>query len=508
MNTLKRSVASLATLSLLIVFSLTGCDTVALDKEQPEQSVSPEAATGSERAIEALLNNTYDRLQGAGRYGQFFMLVPDALADNTQLSPTANSNRYLGYTSNTQGQHLNNWGNSYGGINEANLVLANIVDLNIQLPEENEAAFRNRIRGQALFMRSLEYFDLIRTKAYEPGQEVAPGDIVPAGADVPSGWTPQTGVVIRTEPTDNIDKADPLPRSTTAEVYELLETDLTEAASLLEQAEESGTPQGATEAPVRVSSAAAHGLLARVYLYQGKWAEAEASASAAITAANGFGIAIASGTSETGWDAGSIFRLTMTQGQNATGSTSSLRGLTDETSPSLAFEVIPSEDLVSLFEPSDTRNALLQEATRSGQTFTYARKYIGKVGTYADPIPVMRIEEMYLIRAEARAEQGNIQSGLSDLNEIRTNRGIDAIAFGTGADEVDTTAELVDEVYEERRRELFLEGHRFFDLKRRGLDIPKPQSGSVIEYEDFRILAQLPPVQVQTNDLLVQNPGY
>ena len=67
---------------------------------------------------------------------------------------------------------------------------------------------------------------------------------------------------------------------------------------------------------------------------------------------------------------------------------------------------------------------------------------------------------------------------------------------------------LIDLVFQERRVELNLEGHRFFDFKRRGLAIPKPVPLAAIPYADFRILAPLPQAQVILNPLIKQNPGY
>jgi hypothetical protein len=53
-----------------------------------------------------------------------------------------------------------------------------------------------------------------------------------------------------------------------------------------------------------------------------------------------------------------------------------------------------------------------------------------------------------------------------------------------------------------------LEGHRFFDLKRRGQTITKASLSAVVPYDDFRILAPLPVAQVQLNKNLKQNRGY
>jgi starch-binding outer membrane protein, SusD/RagB family len=77
----------------------------------------------------------------------------------------------------------------------------------------------------------------------------------------------------------------------------------------------------------------------------------------------------------------------------------------------------------------------------------------------------------------------------------------------TALDATTTGAALVNEYFAERRRELAFEGHRLFDFTRRGLDVLKP-AGSVVEFEDFRVLANVPLAETQANVNLLQNPGY
>jgi hypothetical protein len=116
----------------------------------------------------------------------------------------------------------------------------------------------------------------------------------------------------------------------------------------------------------------------------------------------------------------------------------------------------------------------------------------------------MRLSEVYLIRAEARAKQGGakIIDAQSDLSTIRTNRGLAAVS------PITIGQALIDAIFRERRVELNLEGHRFFDFKRRGLAINKPGTLAPIPYSDFRLLGVLPNSQIILNPLLKQNPGY
>jgi hypothetical protein len=69
---------------------------------------------------------------------------------------------------------------------------------------------------------------------------------------------------------------------------------------------------------------------------------------------------------------------------------------------------------------------------------------------------------------------------------------------------------LIDAVARENRMEFLFEGHRFFDLKRRGLDIPKglPGEGTTLPYNDYRVVARIPLYEISANPNIDQNPGY
>ena len=115
---------------------------------------------------------------------------------------------------------------------------------------------------------------------------------------------------------------------------------------------------------------------------------------------------------------------------------------------------------------------------------------------------MLRLSEQYLIRAEARARQGDLIGAKDDLNVIRN-------AAGLGNTTVATDVAIIDAVLRERRVELFTEyGHRFFDLKRYGkvdsiLSVVKPG------WDATDILLPLPETELLVNpNLLPQNPGY
>jgi len=122
-------------------------------------------------------------------------------------------------------------------------------------------------------------------------------------------------------------------------------------------------------------------------------------------------------------------------------------------------------------------------------------------GTTDDNIPLIRLPELYLIKAEAHAELNQFTEALDALETLQTARGL---APFVSSDQ----NEIIDEIIVERRRELHFEGHRFFDLKRRAMDISKQQGATTVPNDDFRILSPLPQSEVDNNPQLNQNPGY
>jgi hypothetical protein len=152
----------------------------------------------------------------------------------------------------------------------------------------------------------------------------------------------------------------------------------------------------------------------------------------------------------------------------------------------------------------------------AGKPFKIVHKYAGTGYTsnnenVAD-IKLMRTAEMYLIRAEARAESGTFtgaNSAESDINALRMAR-ITGYTDQTFASKDAAITAIV----EERFKELAFEGHRFWDLKRRELaidrwasDAPTP-AGLTLPANNFRFILPIPQAEILANTLMEQNPGY
>lgn len=460
---------STKTLVLALVVSavmIAGCDDLL--STEPTEYVGPDVAFENIDGIEAILTSAYNRTQGWGRYGNQLMLAPDVLADNTQQHPIP-SGRYDTESTNTHGAHITFWNNAYNTINDANYVIEGVE----ALEGVNQEA-RDRLRGEALFLRGHTYFDLARTYGYEPGREV-------------DGWS--QSVIIRNEATRDVTDADLRSRSSNEEVYNQAVSDLEEALNLLE-----GNDRGVYFANYE----AAHALLARIHLYLESWEQAVDYATQAM---NLTGVDLvdeetfADNIFEQAPNPESMLELSIDPVEESLGSNDALNAYT---TPAAWFDVLPSDELLALYDEDDVRNSLFAVADDG---HTYILKWTESEGPYTDNVPMVRYPELLLIRAEAHAELGNLEGALDDLGTLQEARGIEPF-------ESSSYQAIIDEILEERRRELAFEGHRWYDLKRRAMDIPKQGDLSTISYDDYRLLPPLPNDEVDNNPDLDQNPGY
>lgn len=456
------------TLILLGLFLVASCDGL-LDTE-PADAVDPAIAQENIQGIEAILTSVYNRLQSEWRFGREVTLGPDVLADNTDQHPTT-SGRYDGMAVNSQGSHITFWNTAYLTINEVNYVISGAEEI-----EGVPQATRDRLRGEGLFQRGHAYFDLARNYGYEPGREV-------------DGFT--ESVIIRTSPTRDLADADLKARSSNTEVYNQALADLEEAAELL-----SDDDRGVYYA----NYAAANALLARIHLYLENWDEAIDYADEAIDAS---GLQLLD-TEEAFMDnpfdqsppnAESIYEINIDPVEESLGSNI---GLCPYTNPRHWHDVIPSQNLLDIFDEDDYRSHLFAEADDG---FPYTLKWNCSTGNVDDNIPVIRLAELYLIKSEAYTELNQLDSALDNLEILQTARGLERF-------ESSSQAEIIEEIMVERRRELNFEGHRFYDLKRRAMDIPKQAGASTVPYNDFRILSSIPQSEADNNPNLNQNPGY
>jgi len=281
-----------------------------------------------------------------------------------------------------------------------------------------------------------------------------------------------------------------LARAPVNEIYWQIENDLKEAQELLKPAYPSAL-RG------RPNKWAATALLARVYLYQKKWQEAEAQAWTVINQ-NEYQLnsdlnkVFLTGNKETIWE------LTGDRGNTTEGVTFI---------PFLFFITPPynlGPSLLNGFEANDKRRTdWVKQVTLNGTTYHYPFKYkIETAEPQKEKSNILRLAEQYLILAEAMTQQDKIGEARNNLNMIRNRAGLDNAT-------VTDKASLQIAIEQERRIEFFTEwGHRWLDLKRTGRadDILAPMKGSNWQTTDK--LWPIPYTEMQLNTALTQNAGY
>lgn len=281
-----------------------------------------------------------------------------------------------------------------------------------------------------------------------------------------------------------------MPRTSVDEIDGQLVTDLLKAKELLK--EDYPFPSKA-----RPNKWTATALLARIYLYKKDWANAELQSTAVINS-NQYSLesnlenVFSQSSNETIWQ--------LTNDNSNTSEGASFVPSTASSRPSYAI----SDFLLSAFEDGDLRKAEWIGANNvRGTVYSFPYKYKVKAATpVTEDYVVLRLAEQYLIRAEARAQQSNIEGAGSDLELIRSRAGLMNVT-------ADTKDSLLSEIQHERQVELFCEwGQRWCDLKRTG-------SADVIlgerkkpGWQPTDSLYPLPANEIMRNAGLIQNPGY
>jgi hypothetical protein len=389
------------------------------------------------------------------------------------------------------------WKIAYKGIFRINILLEKITDADFADQQ------RNIIIGQAKFIRAYIYFDLVRYFG-----------------DVPLATT----VLKLSESVDHI-------RNPVDEVYQLIETDLQEASSLLPSVYTDSKDIG------RVTKGAANAMLAKVYLTRKKYAEAKTSLEAVIGDTEAayqllpnfddvfsldnqnskeiiFAIQYSSGTGGEGHNFMNIF------GPGTPGS---------DVSPGVGAEHNkPTADLIRAYEPGDTRKAAtLSEyiATATDTVNTpYNRKYLVNQNINDSGLdwPVIRFSDVILMYAEVLNELDDLSGAIDQINKIRER------AFGDQLHNFDLSSipdkeNFRTKVLNERRVELAFENHRWFDLVRtdKALEFLQVENRlqdwrtgeTLISFElnmqPYQTLYPIPLDEIEvSNGNLTQNEGY
>jgi starch-binding outer membrane protein, SusD/RagB family len=312
--------------------------------------------------------------------------------------------------------------------------------------------------------------------------------------------------------TTNYQVNNTITRSAPTVIYQQVVSDLADAQNLLPDNFVAPSGGVVTTERVRPNKWAAAALLARVYLYEASWDSAELEATTVINNStlfsldSGLNSVFLANSSEAIWQLQAI-----TPGYNTF---DALYFVLTSTPGSSSLPVALDTSLVSTFEAGDRRLASwVGQFVSGGTTYYYPYKYklnayVGATTAPTEYTMVLRLAEQYLIRAEARAQEGNLQGAAADLNVIRNRAGLGNTVAATQTD-------LLTAIYHERRVELFTEwGHRWFDLKRTGLiNAVMGSPGNFCQLKGGNwnpdwALFPIPATEITLNAKLGQNPGY
>lgn len=408
-----------------IAILLTSCDSFT-EVALPESQLTADAVFEDPITANAAMTDIYTKMRDNGIFTGLFTglsnqlgLYSDELT--SYYNPGSLSFNFGNNSLQASGTEIAQlWNSSYSQIYAANAVIEG-VDHAVFLTEPD----RNQLKGEALFVRALIHFYLVNS----------------------------FGGVLYTK-TTNYAVNRIAHRTAENDALLLVKSDLEQAIALLPELYSS--PER-----VRPNRYAAYAMLARVNLYLHLWDEASNAASAVLNQTDVY-------VWENDLDKIFLKESTTTIWQLMP---AMLGDNTKEAKTFMFFSGPPpssslSPTTLNAFEANDKRKRhWTKMITKGVNSWSHAYKYkaSSNTGSSVEYSIVLRLAEQYLIRAEARAQQGDLVGAKEDLNKIRNTAGLDDTP-------ATSSTEIIAAVLKERQTELFCEfGHRFFDLKRNGL---------------------------------------
>ncbi len=437
---------------LLLITLVFGCDN-NLDIE-PTDTLTPETLLEDPDNLDRLLLGAYAFADN--HHAGEFQTVSELLANEGNLAYWGTIAEFFRFERKevitTNGFIRFLWANSYRSINLCNIVLENL-----ELVEDPDQ--RAQLEGEAKFMRGLLYFEMARYYA------------LPYEA---AGNNSQLGLPIIFDAITNLSQISYPSRASLEEVYAQIISDLQEAYALL-------PPDNG----FRADAYAAQALLARVYLQQGNYAAARDAAHDVLENSDHFlapDLASAFNNESDGIEDVFAWQITTQDGTNDFNTYWATIGFGGR---SQTADVTIEEPFFDLFsEPDDRANFFY-----SGNGTTVSSKWQGQFTN----VPFIRAAEMHLIRAESNFREGS-SLGLAPEDEIN--------ALRARSNAVPITGVTLQDILEERQRELAFEGHRFHDAKR------LKESIDGFPYNAPNLVMPIPQDDIDTNPNMEQNPGY
>jgi hypothetical protein len=312
-----------------------------------------------------------------------------------------------------------------------------------------------------------------------------------------------------------------VPRTPSDSVYAQIISDLNDATAL---------PASYTGADIgRVTSGAAHTLLAKVYVTRKQWGPAQTEIQSVLNGGYGYSLFpnfadVFKKSTKNGVE--HIFSVQYaTNGGEANTTQYLSQSFTSFNTGTYPIDIPSDSSIAALFSDSDTRKAVSFYTSQfnavNGQTVIFHNPYTPYLNKFVDysltPLnnqtisginfPVLRFAEVLLLNAEVLNENngGPTAEAYSAINQVRARAKVPDLTPGLNQ------SDFRDSVFLERRKELIQEGHRWFDLVRQGGQVlvdalkvfPAKQAATLKDS-----LYPIPLTEIQLDPLLTQNPGW
>lgn len=465
------------------VFALGSCQGI-LDKE-PIATLDAGSFFQSEADAVQALNAAYSPLLFNNRNGNFYwafavITADEAITGGDGSRPGLVELDAFTYTPRTE-EFNAFWKLQYNGITQCNLVLDNLPKV------EMNAARRDQIRGEALFLRSYYYFLL--TQVF---------------GDVP--------LITRILPPEQLK----MPRTPKAQIYALIQADCEEAASLLP------ATQPASEMG-RATKGAAYALAAKAFLYENKW-DKVLEYTGKVKDLGVYDLMAdyeANFRKETQNNAESVWEIQHAHLELGVGNflnqwwmSRKLNGYGFAEATAAYFNSFEAGDPRRRFTVASNNEPYFGSIWKPSfsSTFYGPRKYLQDTASVSQPADgdinytAIRYAEVLLWEAEALNELGRTAEAQVPLERVRARARAQAANPATALPPVMTAdqVEMRQAIRQERKAELGFELHRFFDLVRWGIAKDVLSGFQAGKHEVFPI----PQTEMDLNTQLVQNPGY
>jgi starch-binding outer membrane protein, SusD/RagB family len=412
--------------------------------QEPYNNISVEDVFKDYEGARTTLAGCYEKLISSDYYNRTFSIYPEITSGNIKYSRASNQALQISY--NFSNDIISNdmngfYRNAYAIIYNTNTIIANVNKI-----ADASLLQKNKFLADAYCIRALAHFDLARVfgQAYNFTIDASHPCI-----SIKNNLSPVL--------------SSPTTLQTCKQVYSQVMSDLDSAILLYPNSINIFT---VGNIKTYFSIDAAKALQSRVALYSNDWTKTINTATEIINS-NRYTLLTNSGYvaswSKKNISTESIFELAF--GNRIATSLGDYYSLKSTTYGQLGT----TTDLLNLFSIGDTRAkaSMFIDSAVNSTTYSFTKKYQG-LNDSANNIKVIRLSELYLNRAEAYAETNNLSAALADLNLIR-KRGLPAATTFASTDK----QVILDEIFNERRRELCFEGHAFFDFSRKQKNITR-----------------------------------